>query len=81
MKVGYIPFHSIPFRSVSFRSDPRKKSFALMKITKIMFMNWRNEILWKKKYHNFGKKCEYFESKLNKVINKSIFIAKKKLGG
>lgn len=52
-----------------------------MKITKIMFMNWRNEILWKKKYHNFGKKCEYFESKLNQVINKSIFIAKKELGG
>lgn len=58
-----------------------------MKIMKIMFMNWRNEILWKKKYHNFRKKIRiiYFESKfntkLNKIINKSIFIAKKKLGG
>lgn len=51
-----------------------------MKITKIMFMNWRNEILWKKKISQLWKKV-YFESKLNKVINKSIFIAKKKLGG
>lgn len=83
MKVGSISFHSIPFCSVSFRST-KEKLHADENYENYVYelAEWNSLEKKKKNITAFEKRCEYFESKfntkLNKIINTSIFLSRKR---